>query len=128
MYLGAELIKCIDPNEGEALRRGPPSNLGGGTPCPLPPLFRRLRLPFFMMKCHFPSFLPHPYQQRSGGRAWVVWYLSDIVRLVTCEAPRWRWPLSMRTEQCIAALPVHPPYTHTQTTLVCSCHTDRTTV
>ena len=29
---GAELIKCIDPNEGEALRRGPPSNLGGWSP------------------------------------------------------------------------------------------------
>ena len=34
---GAELIKCIDPNEGEALRRGPPSNLGGGVPVPAVP-------------------------------------------------------------------------------------------
>ena len=33
---GAELIKCIDPNEGEALR-GPPSNLGAGAPCPPDP-------------------------------------------------------------------------------------------
>ena len=29
-YLGVELIKCIDPNEGEALRRGSTFNPGGG--------------------------------------------------------------------------------------------------
>ena len=33
---GVELIKCIDPNEGEALRRGPtfkPGGLAPPTPC-----------------------------------------------------------------------------------------------
>ena len=35
---GAELIKCIDPNESEAFRRGPPSNLGvWRPPPPVPP-------------------------------------------------------------------------------------------
>ena len=36
-YLGVELIKCIDPNEGEALRSrgGPPSNLVVWRPLPL---------------------------------------------------------------------------------------------
>ena len=29
-YLGAELIKCIDLNEGEALRRGREGGDGGG--------------------------------------------------------------------------------------------------
>ena len=29
-YLGVELIKCIDPNEGEALRRGSTFKPGGG--------------------------------------------------------------------------------------------------
>ena len=28
-YLRAELIKCIDPNEGEALRRGREGRVGG---------------------------------------------------------------------------------------------------
>ena len=43
VYLGAELIKFIDPNEGEALRRGglvvslPEPGGGAGAPCP-PPL------------------------------------------------------------------------------------------
>ena len=40
-YLGAELIKCIDPNEGEALRRGSTFKPGGGV-APPAPLFRRL--------------------------------------------------------------------------------------
>ena len=33
-YLGAELIKCIDPNEGDALRRGPTFKPGGWRPLP----------------------------------------------------------------------------------------------
>ena len=40
MDLGVELIKCIDPNEGEALIRGtpgPPSNLAGLAPPPSVP-------------------------------------------------------------------------------------------
>ena len=41
-YLGAELIKCIDPNEGEALWRRSTFKPGGGGWRPLPPRFRRL--------------------------------------------------------------------------------------
>ena len=37
-YLGAKLIKCIDPNEGEALKRGSTFKPGGGpAPPPVPP-------------------------------------------------------------------------------------------
>ena len=38
-YPGAELVKCIDPNEGEALRRGSTfKHKGAGTSCiPVPP-------------------------------------------------------------------------------------------
>ena len=39
-YLGVELIKCIDPNEGEALRRG--STFKPGGLAPPAPLFHRL--------------------------------------------------------------------------------------
>ena len=38
---GVELIKCIDPNEGEALRRGSTFKSGGLAP-PTPHLFHRL--------------------------------------------------------------------------------------
>ena len=37
---GVELIKCIDPNEGEALRRG--STFKPGSLAPPTPLFHRL--------------------------------------------------------------------------------------
>ena len=37
---GVELIKCIDPNEGEALRRGPTFKPGGMAPPT--PLFHSL--------------------------------------------------------------------------------------
>ena len=40
-YLRVELIKCIDPNEGEALRRG--STFKPGGLAPPTPLFHRLR-------------------------------------------------------------------------------------
>ena len=33
-YMGVELIKCIDPNEGEALRRGSTFKPGGLAPLP----------------------------------------------------------------------------------------------
>ena len=39
-YLGVELIKCIDPNEGEGLRRG--STFKPGGLAPPTPLFHRL--------------------------------------------------------------------------------------
>ena len=57
---GAELIKCIDPNEGEALKRGSTFKPGGLAPLPPPPPVPPNMFALFMMKCPFASFVAPP--------------------------------------------------------------------
>ena len=68
-YLGAELIKCIDPNEGEALRRG-----GLGTSLPEPGGLKDIPAPTFK-RGGPPPPRPTPYVNWTGCN----WLAAQLV-------------------------------------------------